>query len=204
MRGMKQEVKDMQEKYRAFTVKLHDYSNEELVELFQKTQAEECLVELMQKNKGIIYTIASSYKISGYDLDDLMQIGYEALWKTANHYDPSRGCAFTTCLKGFLHRELTRLYNEAKRLKRGKGVEPVSYEELAEINRERFSEDDYSGLYLDEFLSTLSDTTHKVASLILEGLTNGEIAKALGIAPSSVNYHYKRIKAAYLTYCVEG
>ena len=192
----------MQEKYRIFTVELHDYSNEELAELFQKTQAEECLVELMQKNKGIIYTIASSYKISGYDLEDLMQIGYEALWKTANHYDPSRGYAFTTCLKGFLHRELNHLYNEAKRLKRGKGVEPISYEELAEINRERFSEDDYSGLYLDEFLSTLSNTTHKVASLILRGFNNGEISEVLGIAPSSVNYHYKRIKAAYITYSV--
>lgn len=194
----------MQEKYRAFTVELHDYTNEELAELFQKTQAEECLVELMQKNKGIIYTIASSYKISGYDTEDFVAVGYEVLWKAANHYDPSRGYAFTTCLKGFLHRELNHLYNEAKRLKRGKGVEPVSYEELAEINRERFSEDDYSGIYLDEFLSTLSDTTHKVASLILDGLTNGEIAKALGIAPASVTYHYKRIKAAYLTYCVEG
>lgn len=40
----------MQEKYRIFTVELHDYSNEELAELFQSTQAEECLVELMQKN----------------------------------------------------------------------------------------------------------------------------------------------------------
>ncbi len=194
----------MQEKFRAFTVELHDYSNEELAELFQKTQEEECLVELMQKNKGLIYTIASNYKISGYDADDLMQAGYVALWKTANHYDPSRGYAFTTCLKGFLHRELNRLYNEAKRLKRGKGAEPVSYEELAEINKERFSEDDYSGIYLDEFISTLSDTTHKVASLILEGLNNGEIAKALGIAPASVTYHFKRIKAAYLAYCVEG
>lgn len=194
----------MQEKYRAFTVELHDYTNEELAELFQKTQAEECLVELMQKNKGIIYTIASSYKISGYDLDDLMAVGFEALWKTANHYDPSRGYAFTSCLKGFLHGELNPLYNEAKRLKRGNGVEPVSYEALAEINRERFSEDDYSGIYLDEFLSTLSDTTHKVASLILEGLTNGEIAKALSITPASISYHCKRIKAAYLAYCVEG
>lgn len=194
----------MQEKYRAFTVELHDYTNEELAELFQKTQAEECLVELMQKNKGIIYTIASSYKISGYDLDDLMAVGFEALWKTANHYDPSRGYAFTSCLKGFLHGELNPLYNEAKRLKRGNGVEPVSYEALAEINRERFSEDDYSGIYLDEFLSTLTGSTLKVASLILRGFNNGEIAKALGIAPASVTYHYKRIKAAYLTYCVEG
>ena len=194
----------MQEKYRTFTVKLHDYNNEEIAELFQKTQAEECLIELMQKNKGIIYIIASSYKIPNYDADDLMAIGFEALWKAANHYDPSRGYAFTSCLKGFLHKELNRLYNEAKRLKRGKGVEPVSYEALAEINKERFSEDDYSGLYLDEFLSTLSDTTHKVASLILEGLTNGEIAKALGIAPASVTYHFKRIKAAYITYCMEG
>ena len=194
----------MQEKYRIFTVELHDYSNEELAELFQKTQAEECLVELMQKNKGIIYTIASSYKISGYDLEDLMQIGYEALWKTANHYDPSRGYAFTTCLKGFLHRELNHLYNEAKRLKRGNGVEPVSYEELEEINRERATYDDYSGLELREFIESLSGTAKAVAQMFLDGYTNGGVAEALSITPASVSYHCKRIKAAYLAYCVEG
>lgn len=194
----------MQEKYRAFTVELHDYSNEELAELFQKTQDEECLVELMQKNKGVIHLIVSSYKILGYDLEDLMVIGYEALWKAANCYDPSRGYTFSTCLKGFIRRELNRLYNETKRLKRGKGVEPVSYEELEEINRERATYDDYSGLELREFIESLSGTAKAVAQMFLDGYTTGGVAEALSITPASVSYHCKRIKAAYLAYCVEG
>lgn len=195
----------MQENYRTFTVKLHDCSNEELAELFQKTQDEECLVELMQKNKGLIHIWVMKYRnIPQSDPEDLQEEAYIALWRAAKAYDPDRGYTFVSCLKGYVQQAFNRLYTEATRQKRYNGVENASYDELAEINREKASFDDYSGLELDEFLSTLSDTTHKVASLILEGLTNGEIAKALSITPASISYHCKRIKAAYLAYCVEG
>lgn len=201
---MKQEVKDMQEKYRIFTVELHNYSNEELAELFQSTQAEECLVELMQKNKGIIYTIASSYKISGYDMEDLMAVGYEALWRAADNFDNSKGYTFSNWIKVHLRQALNRLYTEAKRKKRWNGSEPTSFEELAEINRERATYDDYSGLELREFIESLSGTAKAVAQMFLDGYTNGGVAEALSITPASVSYHCKRIKAAYLAYCVEG
>lgn len=194
----------MQEKYRIFTVELHNYSNEELAELFQSTQAEECLVELMQKNKGIIYTIASSYKISGYDMEDLMAVGYEALWRAADNFDNSKGYTFSNWIKVHLRQALNRLYTEAKRKKRWNGSEPTSFEELAEINRERATYDDYSGLELREFIESLSGTAKAVAQMFLDGYTNGGVAEALSITPASVSYHCKRIKAAYLAYCVEG
>ncbi len=61
----------MQEIYMEITLKLQDLSNEELVAEYQKTHNEEYLKMLMVRNKGIIYTIASSYSIEGYNLDDL-------------------------------------------------------------------------------------------------------------------------------------
>lgn len=194
----------MQEKYRIFTVELHNYSNEELAELFQSTQAEECLVELMQKNKGIIYTIASSYKISGYDMEDLMAVGYEALWRAADNFDNSKGYTFSNWIKVHLRQALNRLYTEAKRKKRWNGSEPTSFEELAEINKEKALEDDRSYLYLEEFLNTLTGSTLKVAQLLIDGFSKSDVARALGIAPASVTYHIQRIAKAYTLYSGEA
>lgn len=190
----------MQENYRSFTVDLHDFSNEELAELFQRTQNEDYLKELMIRNKGVICLIVRGYHITGYDIEDLIEIGNIELWKATQSFDSSKGYTFSNWVKVYLKQALNRLYNEANRLKRGKGAEPTSYEELAEISKERATEDDYSNLYLEDFLGTLSDTTLKVAKLLLDGFTNGEIAKALGFAPATVSYHSKRIGKAYAAY----
>lgn len=193
----------MQENYRSFTVELHNYSNEELVELFQTTQKEEYLKELMIKNKGFIYSIANTYSIPAYDIDDLMEIGYIALWDTAKHYDKSRGFVFITALKGFIKQRYNKLYNEAHRLKRNNGESPLSYEEIADINKDPYSCDDYSDVYIADFLKALTGTTKKVAELLINGFNNGEIARSLSCTPATISYHIKRIQMYYTTYAGE-
>lgn len=193
----------MKENYRRFTAEVHDYTNEELVEFFQSTQKEEYLKELMVKNKGFIYTIASTYSIPAYDIDDLMEIGYIALWDTAKHYDKNRGFVFITALKGFIKQRYNRLYNEAYRNKRNNGKTPLSYEEFDGINKEPYSTDDYSNLFITDFLKALTGTTKQVAELLLNGFSNGEIAKAVGCTPATISYHTKRIQLAYTTYAGE-
>lgn len=197
---MKQEVKDMQENYRFFTVELHNYTNEELVEFFQSTQKEEYLKELMVRNRGIIYNVAVTYSIPAYELEDLMEVGYIALWEATKHYDRERGYAFSTALKGFVRQSYNRLYNEAYRKKRGAREQVISWEE---IDREGYSCDDYSDLYIAGFLDKLTGTTKKVAELIIEGLTKGDIAKALSCTPATINYYLKKIRVAYISYAGE-
>lgn len=194
----------MKENYRSFTVELHDYTNEELVEFFQSTQKEEYLKELMVKNRGIIHIIATTYSIPAYDIEDLMEIGYIALWDATKYFDKSKGFTFTTLLKSFLKQEYNRLYTEAHRVKRGGNkASVISWEELNEINKERYSYDDYSILYIADFLKVLTGTTKKVAELLLDGGTNGEIAKALSCSCATVSYHIKRIRQAYTAYMGE-
>lgn len=193
----------MQEKYRIFTVELHDYTNEELVEFFQSTQKEEYLKELMVRNSGIIRIIASSYTIPPYDIDDLMEYGYIALWEATKHFDSSRGCAFSTALKGFVRQSLNRLYDEAYRQKRGGGEVSASWDELEEIHKEYYSYDDHSDLYIADFLKMLTGTAKKVAELLLDGVSKGEIAKALSCTPATVSYYIKRIQVAYISYSGE-
>ncbi len=193
----------MQEKYRIFIVELHSYSNEELVELFQSTQKEEYLKELMVRNSGIIRTIAGSYSIPVYDMEDLMEIGYIALWEATKHFDKARGYTFTSALKGFVRQQYNRLYNEAYREKRGGGEISASWDELEEINKERYSYDDHSDLYVADFLKALTGTAKQVAELLLDGVSKGDIAKALGCTGATVSYYVKRIQIAYTAYAGE-
>ncbi len=193
----------MQENYRYFTVELHDYTNEELVEIFQSTQKEAYLKELMVRNKGIIWNIASTYRIPVYDMEDLMEIGYIALWEATKNYDKSRGYAFTSALKGFVRQQYNRLYDEAYRKKRGGGEISASWDELEEINKERYSYDDHSDLYVADFLKALTGTAKQVAELLLDGVSKGDIAKALSCTPATVSYYVKRIQIAYTAYAGE-
>lgn len=105
-----------------------------------------------------------------------MAVGYEALWRAAGNFDSSKGYTFSNWLKVHFKQALNRLYNEAKRKKRYCGSELTSFEELAEINKERATEDDRSYLYLEEFLSTLTGNTLKVTQLLIDGFSKGDVA----------------------------
>lgn len=194
---IKLEVKAVQEKY---TQNIQNWTNEELVAEYQKTHNEEHLKMLMVKNRGIIYMIANSYSIPAYDTEDLLEEGFIALWKAADGYDPSRGYTFTTALKGFVQQTYNRLYANAHRIKRGNGEKFLSWEELEAMNRERSYTDDHTVLAMDEFLGHLAGITKKVATLLIEGLSKGEVAKALGVTPATTTYHIKKIQKAYIAY----
>lgn len=188
----------MQEKYRIFT-------SEELVAMYQTTQDEAVLQELMVRNNGLIYIWIMKYRnIPHTDPEDLQEEAYIALWRAAKAYDPSKGTTFTTLLKVYVQQAFNRLYAEATRQKRYSGMDDASYEGLEEINREKASFDDYSSLELSEFINTLTGTGKAVATLILEGCTNGEIARVLKLTPATVSYHFKRIQRAYISYNLEG
>ena len=186
----------MQGNYRTFTA-------EELVLRYQATQDEALLQELITRNKGVIYGWVSSYHIPSYDMEDLWEEAYIALWRAAEAYDPERGYAFTTCLKGFVTQSFNRLYVSNTRQKRYSGSEAVSWDSLEEINKEGGYHDDHSGLELREFLSTLSDTAKTVATMLSEVFTKGDVAKALDCAPATVTYYLRQLKKAYTAYCVE-
>lgn len=190
----------MQENYRTHETKLQDLSNEELVAMYQKTHNEDYLKSLMANNKGIIIILASGYSIPDYDLEDLLEEGYIALWKVADNYDPARGCAFTTALKGYVTQAYNRLYNSAHRAKRGGGETPLSWDGLDEINKEPSYTDDLTNLMIEELLGALTGATKSVAALLISGLSKGEIAKVMGITAASVSYHVKKIQKAYIAY----
>lgn len=187
-----------------------DYETEELVVMYQSTQQEEYLQEIIFRNSGLLHSWAWDYRnIPQIEQEDLIEEGYIACWRAVRKFDLQRGISFSTFLKVEVSQQYNRLYNEATRKKRFAGSEPVSYEGLTEINREgtdmidvlRF--EDYSSVEVREFVEMLEDTTKKVCVMLVDGMSKSNIAKSLGITPASVSYHVKRLQKAYIAFCAE-
>ena len=187
-----------------------DYETEELVAMYQTTQREDLLQEILTRNNGLMLMWANRYSNIPYaDLDDLMEECRIACWRAVVAFDGAKGYTFTTYLKGCVSQNLNRLYNEATRKKRFTGSEHISYEELVEINREGGTEvessfsiecKEYSSIEVREFLDSISGTVKDIAVMLLDGMSKVEVAKALNCAPATVTYHIRRLQSAYIGY----
>lgn len=184
------------------------YEMEELVAMYQSTQKEEYLQEIIRRNTGLFHNWAYKYRnIPNCDTDDLVEEMYIACWKAVGGYDPARGVSFTTFLKECTYQQLNRLYNEATRKKRYTGTELASYEELTEIHKDGMSGSSFSveckelsEIEVNEFLESIGGTVKEIAVMLYDGMTKGEVAKALGVTPATTSYHIKRLQQAYIAY----
>ena len=68
------------------------------VEIFACARAgcRECQEALLRKNERLIHHILRRQRIGGIEYEDLIQEGRIALWQSILHFDPGRGCAFST------------------------------------------------------------------------------------------------------------
>ena len=172
------------------------YETEELVAMYQSTQKEEYLQEIMRRNSGLLHGWVWQYRnIPSYDKEDLLEEANIACWRAVVH----------------VVQQLNRLYAEATRQKRYTGCLPDSYEELTEVNKDGVSMRSFtveclelSEIEVKEFLESISGTIKEVAVMLYDGMTKGEVAKALGITPASTTYHLKKLQQAYIAYFGEA
>ena len=57
---------------------------------------QDCLAELLQENRGLVYQVIQYEGGMGMELTDLKQEGRIGLWQAIRWYDPSRGTAFSS------------------------------------------------------------------------------------------------------------
>lgn len=180
----------MQETYK-------NYATEELVVMYQSSHNESYLQEIIRRNKGLLHKWVQSYSnIPFYDMEDLLEEGYVALWKAVEHFETDRGYTFSSCLKGYIKQCFNHLYTEVTRKKRYTGSTAVSWEELIEINRETSIEDNYlEYIELEELLGSLDGKLKTIAIYLYNGYSKFEISKLLGITPATTSYYIKRLRS---------
>lgn len=179
-----------------------NYETEQLVLLYQKTHTDDALAEIIRRNAGLLHKWVQDYRnIPFYNDEDLMEEAKISCWKAVENYDPAREFTFTSCLRGYVQQCFNRLYYEVTRKKRYTGVEPASFEELEEINKEKSIDFEiFSDLEVREFLESLEGKVQEIAIHLLQGYTKSEIARHFNIKPASVTYHCRRLEALAVNY----
>lgn len=193
----------MQDNYNSFTGSLQDFATEELVTMYQTSNSERYLEEIIHRNKGLLHTWATGYlNIPHSEMEDLMSEGYMALLKAVKAYKPELGYSFTTLLKTCVKQHYNRLYNDATRKKRTDFRGACSYEELVETNGDNDTayEDDYSMIDLVPYLLSLNERRKTIVDYLLKGYSYMEISKITHVTPATINFHVKSIRKSFSAY----
>ena len=186
-------------------------TNEELVVAYRTTRNERYLEELINQNKGLMYMIVEPFvhSIPNSELEDLTSEAYIPMLNAIEDFDEERGLTFSNLLKVYVRQHLSRLYNEATRQKRYNGSTSMSYESLAEINREGGSEGDtYFTIECEDFNSVefmalisslgLNEKEQVAVNVLMAGGIKGEVAKALRCTPATANYYFKQLRKKFV------
>lgn len=186
-------------------------TNEELVVAYRTTRNERYLEELINQNKGLMYMIVEPFvhSIPNSELEDLTSEAYIPMLNAIEDFDEERGLTFSNLLKVYVRQHLSRLYNEATRQKRYNGSTSMSYESLAEINREGGSEgdsfftvecEDFNSVEFMALISSLglNEKEQVAVNVLMAGGTKGEVAKALRCTSATANYYFKQLRKKFV------
>ena len=186
-------------------------TNETLVKYYKESGNEKFLEDLINRNTPLLRLLVEPYlsTIPNSEYDDLIAESYIPMLKAIDDFDETRGLAFTTLLKAYVRQNLNRLYNEATRKKRYIGSAPVSYEALAEINKEGGCEldsyftiecEDIKAIEFQDLIRSLhlNEKEQVAVNVLMDGGTKGDVAKALSCTPATANYYFKNIKKKFI------
>lgn len=148
----------------------------------------EKFMALMERNKGIIFTICNSYCKNRDDIDDLSQDIVYNLWKSFNSYNTD--LRFSTWMYRVALNVAISFYRKGKRLR----SKVVYDEKLIRLEADNGYEETEDFRLLFNFIGTLKDMDKSIILLYLEDKTYKEIASIVGISETNVATRIGRIK----------
>lgn len=147
-----------------------------------------------EENRGLVYDVFNkSYQSVRYLEDDLIQEGMIALWKACTDYDENKGIEFSTyatiCISnamGMFMRKENRISQRCVSLEDTIGPDTdVKY--IDSIESEDFEKLGQSA-EIEHIVGIMEDLPgHELGLMKLQGKTQAEIAKELGITQCSVS-----------------
>ncbi len=159
------------------------------------------LAVVIQEHREFVEKIASKYKDSPMEMDDLIQEGMIGLLAAAKSYDPKKGASFKTysktCIENSIQTSLRKFY----RLKDIPVQSVVEYqEEEIPLSSGIYSAEDAFiaqegvSLLTKVLRENLSDFENEVLRLHIVGCSYNEIAKRLCKTPKAVDNALQRVR----------
>ena len=145
----------------------------DLIEL-AKNGEEWAREQLVRENTGLVKNIALKFMGNGYELDDLLQIGYIGLLKAVDRFDSTYGVMFSTYAVPMILGEIRRYLRDDGRIKVGRQVK----QDIKNMKhcQERFYNENGRYPKVSELAELMEMETEQILSLMeaSDALTNLE------------------------------
>ena len=150
---------------------------------------EDKFISILENHKGIIYKITNSYCKNKSDQQDLMQEIILQLWKSYPKYDNQYKLS-TWIYRIALNTSISNYRKNKVRKEKTTELTPILTTSVNEVSPKE--EEKYSDL--QKFIKELKEIDKAIILLYLEGLSQKEISKIMGITSSNVSTRINRIK----------
>jgi len=119
-------------------------SKEDTYELIYKAQNDEneAKEQLVQLNTGLVKNIALRFAAMGYEVEDLIQIGYIGLLKAIERFEPERGFMFSTYAVPLILGEIKRYIRDDGKIKIGRQIKQ-EIREMRKVQEEYYNRKGY-------------------------------------------------------------
>jgi RNA polymerase sigma-70 factor (ECF subfamily) len=146
-------------------------------------------LSVIESNKGIIYKVANSYCRNGENKKDLIQEIILQLWLSFNKYD--EGYKLSTWMYRIALNVSISFYRKENR--RSEINHPLS-ENILWLNEDNSGSRNADLDHLHRFIKELKEIDRAIMILYLEGTSQQEIGKILGLTMTNVSTKVSRIK----------
>lgn len=179
--------------------------------LYMVCDCEDSFNILLEKYKPLIYKVVKEYekffKKFGYELEDLMQLGYITLYKTANKYDIYNHSMFYSYFKKALNNMIITNIRTNTTSKREILNKALSYDTIipnSSISYIDLFKDDKKDLDIEEeliiFKNSMPITMSYIFELFYNGYNKEEISILIDESIDTVRNSFYKIKEHALTY----
>jgi len=151
-----------------------EMTNEELIELLQRGQTEEQIPgldlprlqeEIVERNIGLVKSIAVKFLSSGEPLDDLVQAGYIGLLNAVTNFDLARNTRFSTYASYLIQGEIRHFIRDRhSTIRIPQWVQAMNRK--IKMAEERFFQEKGRAPSLDELSESLELTESQLAALL--------------------------------------
>ena len=169
---------------------------------------------IVQQNTGLVKNLALKYSSMGYELDDLLQIGFIGLLKAIERFDTGFDVMFSTYAVPMILGEIKRYIRDDGNIKVSRQLKtdmrnlrlireeyynrtgnPPKLSYLAEkINRESEEERNVSMIDLKNSISMLGERERQIIVLrYFKDMTQQQVAEKVGISQVQVSRIEKRV-----------
>lgn len=120
--------------------------------------------KMIEENIGLVHAVANRFKGRGAEYDDLFQSGCIGLIKAVDHFDSSRGFAFSTYAVPVIMGEIKRIFRDGGAVKVGRALKEKSMH--AQALRERFMKKEMREPTVSEMAEMLGCDINETAEIL--------------------------------------